>query len=82
MRLRFLLVGILALATGATAQTPAPTDLHLRGDRFKPQTDPVDPNKRVRGALRAFRAAHRIACTCFTCPGGELHLSGVRAQLV
>lgn len=27
------------------------------------------------GALQAFRAAHRIACTCFTCPGGELHLS-------
>jgi 4-carboxymuconolactone decarboxylase len=36
MRLRFLLVGILALAAGATAQAPAPADLHLRGDRFKP----------------------------------------------
>jgi 4-carboxymuconolactone decarboxylase len=38
MRLRFLLVGILALAAGTTAQTPSPTDLHLRGDRFKPLT--------------------------------------------
>jgi hypothetical protein len=38
MRRRFLLVGILALAAGAIAQTPAPTDLHLRGDRFKPLT--------------------------------------------
>ena len=36
MRLRFLFVGILALAAGTTAQTP--TDLHLRGDRFKPLT--------------------------------------------
>jgi 4-carboxymuconolactone decarboxylase len=36
MRLRFLLVGILALAAGAIAQAPAPADLHLRGDRFKP----------------------------------------------
>ena len=38
MRLRFLFVGILALAAGTTAQTPTPTDLHLRGDRFKPLT--------------------------------------------
>src|SRR5258708_13936798 len=38
MRLRFLLVGILALAAVATAQTPTPADLHLRGDRFKPLT--------------------------------------------
>jgi 4-carboxymuconolactone decarboxylase len=38
MRLRFLLVGILALAAATTAQTPTPTDLHLRGDRFKPLT--------------------------------------------
>src|SRR5690348_13134065 len=38
MRLRFLLVGILALAASTTAQTPTPTDLHLRGDRFKPLT--------------------------------------------
>jgi len=38
MRLRFLLVSILALAVGATAQTPSLTDLHLRGDRFKPLT--------------------------------------------
>ena len=38
MRLRFLLVAILALAAGAAAQTPAPADLHLRGDRFKPLT--------------------------------------------
>src|SRR6202051_4311625 len=38
MRLRFLLVGILTLAAGATAQTPAPADLHLRGDPLKPLT--------------------------------------------
>jgi 4-carboxymuconolactone decarboxylase len=38
MRLRFLSLVILALATGATAQTPTATDLHLRGDRFKPLT--------------------------------------------
>src|SRR5580765_6183618 len=38
MRLRFLLVGILAFAAVATAQTPTATDLHLRGDRFKPLT--------------------------------------------
>jgi 4-carboxymuconolactone decarboxylase len=38
MRLRFLLVGILAFAAVATAQTPTPADLHLRGDRFKPLT--------------------------------------------
>lgn len=38
MRLRFLLVGILGLAAIANAQTPTPTDLHLRGDRFKPLT--------------------------------------------
>jgi 4-carboxymuconolactone decarboxylase len=38
MRLRFLLPGILVLAAGATAQTPTATDLHLRGDRFKPLT--------------------------------------------
>jgi len=38
MRLRFLLVGALALSASATAQTPTTTDLHLRGDRFKPLT--------------------------------------------
>jgi 4-carboxymuconolactone decarboxylase len=38
MRLRFLLVVILAFAAIATAQTPIPADLHLRGDRFKPLT--------------------------------------------
>ena len=38
MRLRFLLVGILALAAITTAQTPTTPDLHLRGDRFKPLT--------------------------------------------
>jgi 4-carboxymuconolactone decarboxylase len=38
MRFRFLLLGILALAAGVTAQTPTTTDLHLRGDRFKPLT--------------------------------------------
>ena len=38
MRLRFLLVGMLALAAVTTAQTPIAADLHLRGDRFKPLT--------------------------------------------
>jgi 4-carboxymuconolactone decarboxylase len=38
MRLRFLLAGILAFAAATTAQTPTATDLHLRGDRFKPLT--------------------------------------------
>ena len=38
MRIRFLFIGILALAAGTTAQTPTPADLHLRGDRFKPLT--------------------------------------------
>jgi len=38
MRVRFLFVGILALAAGATAQAPVPAELHLRGDRFKPLT--------------------------------------------
>lgn len=38
MRLRFLLISILALASGAVAQAPIPADLHLRGDRFKPLT--------------------------------------------
>jgi 4-carboxymuconolactone decarboxylase len=38
MRFRSLLVGILAFAAVATAQTPTPVDLHLRGDRFKPLT--------------------------------------------
>jgi 4-carboxymuconolactone decarboxylase len=38
MRIRILLVSILALAAIATAQTPTTPDLHLRGDRFKPLT--------------------------------------------
>src|ERR1700692_3581768 len=38
MQLRFPLVVILAFAAVATAQTPIPADLHLRGDRFKPLT--------------------------------------------
>jgi 4-carboxymuconolactone decarboxylase len=38
MRLRFLVAGMLILAATATAQTPTTTDLHLRGDRFKPLT--------------------------------------------
>src|ERR1700719_2631605 len=38
MRFRFLMVVILAFAAVATAQTPIPADLHLRGDRFKPLT--------------------------------------------
>lgn len=38
MRLRFLLPGILVFAAGAAAQAPTATDLHLRGDRFKPLT--------------------------------------------
>ena len=38
MRLRFLFTGILFLAAAAAAQTPTATDLHLRGDRFRPLT--------------------------------------------
>jgi 4-carboxymuconolactone decarboxylase len=38
MRFRILLAGILAFAAATTAQTPTATDLHLRGDRFKPLT--------------------------------------------
>ena len=38
MRIRFLLAGILALTATAAAQTPTATDLHLRGDRFRPLT--------------------------------------------
>ena len=38
MRLRLLLVGILAFAGITAAQTPIAADLHLRGDRFKPLT--------------------------------------------
>ncbi len=38
MRLRLLLVGILAFAGITAAQTPITPDLHLRGDRFKPLT--------------------------------------------
>ena len=38
MRLPFLYIGVLVLATTAIAQTPATPDLHLRGGRFKPLT--------------------------------------------
>ncbi len=38
MRLRLLLVGILAFAGITAAQTPITPDLHLRGDRFRPLT--------------------------------------------
>jgi 4-carboxymuconolactone decarboxylase len=38
MRLRILLVGILAFAGITAAQTAITPDLHLRGDRFKPLT--------------------------------------------
>src|SRR5579872_4357150 len=38
MRLRFLFTGILFLAAAAAAHTPTATDLHLRGDRFRPLT--------------------------------------------
>jgi hypothetical protein len=37
----------------------APVARH--GYRLRPQTDPVDPNKKVRAALRAFRAERRNA---------------------
>ncbi len=36
MRLRYLLATILIFAAVATAQTPIPADLHLRGGRFHP----------------------------------------------
>jgi hypothetical protein len=39
----------------------APVARH--GYRLRPQTDPVDPNKKVRAALRAFRAERRNAGT-------------------
>ncbi len=38
MRMRFLVVSILLLAAAAGAQAPAPPEIHLRGDRFKPLT--------------------------------------------
>jgi 4-carboxymuconolactone decarboxylase len=38
MRRQFFLVSILLLAANAGAQTPTATDLHLRGDRFRPLT--------------------------------------------
>ena len=38
MRLPFLYIGVLVLAATAIAQTPATSDLHLRGGRFKPLT--------------------------------------------
>jgi len=38
MRLQILFLGVLVLASGAAAQAPTATDLHLRGDRFRPLT--------------------------------------------
>ena len=56
------------------AETQAATgQIRLQG---RPQTSNRScRSEEFAGALQAFRAAHRIACTCFTCPGGELHLS-------
>lgn len=48
MRLRLLLVGILAFAGITAAQTPITPDLHLRGDRFKPLTySELDPEQKT-----------------------------------
>jgi 4-carboxymuconolactone decarboxylase len=38
VRLRILFVSVLVMVTAAAAQTPTATDLHLRGDRFRPLT--------------------------------------------
>jgi 4-carboxymuconolactone decarboxylase len=38
MRIRLLFVGVLFLASSVAAQAPTATDLHLRGDRFRPLT--------------------------------------------
>ena len=48
MRLHSVIAGVIALMGMANAQTPAPRDLNLRGDRFKPLTyDQLTPEQKA-----------------------------------
>ena len=48
MRLQVISIGIALLAGLAAAQAPKPSDIHLRGDRFKPLTyDKMTPEQKT-----------------------------------
>ena len=48
MRLNYVIAGVIALMGMANAQTPAPRDLNLKGDRFKPLTyDQLTPEQKT-----------------------------------